>query len=74
MQGMWLGSGGIHELIIQVAARSPDWVEPDPKGHERRFAQVSALGGRTLRIVCDETDTEIRVITVFLDRGARRPE
>jgi hypothetical protein len=42
-------------------------------GAERRFATISEREDRVLRVVCLESDTEIRVITVFLDRSARRP-
>ena len=58
---------------IDAATYEPDWVEPDPSGAERRFRVIPERGHRILRIVCTQTDTEVRVITAFLDRNARRP-
>jgi hypothetical protein len=60
---------------IERVARTPEWVEPD-KGSanlDRRFGTVPERESRSLRVVCEETDTEIRVITVFLDRKAKKP-
>lgn len=59
---------------IEATARNPDWTEPDPEyaDAERRFRIIDEFGGRTLRAVCTETDTMIRVITVMFDRKARR--
>lgn len=58
---------------VERAARAPLWTEPEPKDPtlERRFAAIPEFGNRTLRVVCAETSTEIRVITVTFDRGAR---
>jgi hypothetical protein len=58
---------------IEAAARAPDWTMPDPSGAERRFRIIAEHQNRILRVVCVETDTEVRVITVFFDRRARRP-
>jgi hypothetical protein len=59
---------------IDRTARDPDWTEPDPKDTrlERRFRRIDDFGGRVLRVVCDETDQAIRVISVLFDRDARR--
>jgi hypothetical protein len=65
---------GILSPWIEEAAYQPDWVEPDPSGAERRFRAIPERDNRILRIVCTETDTEVRVITAFLDRKARRPQ
>jgi hypothetical protein len=65
---------GIAVAWIEAMARNPDWTEPDPTGAERRFRAVQEHGGRILRVVCTESDTELRVITVFFDRNARRPQ
>lgn len=54
-------------------ARDPEWVEHETNELERRFAAVPEKEGRFLRVVCLETSAEIRIITVFLDRNARRP-
>jgi hypothetical protein len=53
----------------------PDWVSDDPTtpGGERRFKVISAYGDRVLRVACLENATEVRIITVFFDRKARRP-
>jgi uncharacterized DUF497 family protein len=60
---------------VEVTVRRPLWTEPDPAGNgtERRFAAVAERNGRYLRVVCVETADEIRIISAFLDRGARRP-
>ena len=59
---------------IDGAVRNPDWTEPDPNDArlERRFRRVEDFGGRILRVVCDETEVAIRVISVLFDRNARR--
>jgi hypothetical protein len=60
---------------IEQVAREPEWVIVDPSesGVERRFRPISERDDRMLRVVCVETDIEIRVITVFFDRNAKRP-
>ena len=40
---------------------------------QRRFRIVPERGNRVLRVACVETDTEIRILSAFLDRRARRP-
>lgn len=59
---------------VERAVRHPDWIEPESArtGHQRRFKVLPDCGDRVLRVVCVETETEIRVITAFLDRRARR--
>jgi uncharacterized DUF497 family protein len=59
---------------IELAARTPDWIEPDPNDLtvERRFRAIEDFGGRMLRVACVETTTTIRVISVMFDRNARR--
>jgi uncharacterized DUF497 family protein len=59
---------------IEATSRDPDWTEPDPNDArlERRFRRIDEFGGRILRVVCDETGDAIRVISVMLDRNARR--
>ena len=61
---------------IERTVRTPDWRELDPNDQaaERRFAAIPERGGRVLRVACVETATEIRILTAFLDRRARRPE
>ena len=64
---------GLHLSWVERTARSPLWVEPEPRDEtaERRFGPVDEFGGRILRVVCVETETAIRVITATFDRGAR---
>lgn len=60
---------------IERTVRMPEWSLPDPRrlGVERRFHAIPEFGGRILRVVCIETVDEIRILTVFFDRDARRP-
>jgi hypothetical protein len=39
---------------------------------KRRYLRISERGGRVLRVACVENDWEIRIVTAFLDRNARR--
>jgi hypothetical protein len=60
---------------IERTVRSPEWKAPDPRrvGVERRFSTIPEYGDRVLRVACYETVLEIRILTVFFDRDARRP-
>jgi|EndMetStandDraft_6_1072998.scaffolds.fasta_scaffold1413463_1 hypothetical protein len=60
---------------IEQTINDPEWVEPDPSGEgaERRYRSLPDREDRYLRVICVETATEIRIISAFLDRGARRP-
>lgn len=64
---------GLKREWVERTIRKPLWVEPEPhdKPAERRFASIDEFGGRTLRVVCVETGTEVRVITAMFDRNAR---
>jgi hypothetical protein len=66
---------GIEAAWIERAAREPDWTSPDPQHPEveRRFRAIPEFGNRVLRAACVENATEIRVLTVFFDRGAKKP-
>ena len=59
---------------VEETVRDPGWIEVDPKerGVERRFRAISQFDGRVLRVVCVETESSIRVISVMFDRNARR--
>ena len=59
---------------IERTVRQALWTEPEPDDPtaERRFAPIPEFGSRILRVVCAETETEIRVITALFDRNARR--
>ena len=65
----------INPAWIERAVRMPDWIVPDPhrQGVERRFRVIPEYGNRVLRAACYETMDEIRILTVFFDRDARRP-
>jgi hypothetical protein len=60
---------------IEKTVREPQWSFPDPRqvGVERRFRSIPEFGGRILRVACIETADEIRILTVFFDRDARKP-
>lgn len=60
---------------IEAAVRTPEWRTEDPAGAEaeRRYRSIDALDGRVLRVVCVEAGDGIRIISAFIDRGARRP-
>jgi hypothetical protein len=66
---------GLDRSWIERAVRKPEWSRPDPNraGVELKFRTIPEFGGRTLRVACSENDEEIRVLTVFFDRNARRP-
>jgi len=60
---------------IERTAREPEWSVPDPgrPGVVRRFRVIPEHGDRVLRVACYETALEIRIVTVFFDRNAKRP-
>jgi hypothetical protein len=60
---------------VERAVCDPDWCAPDPSGPptERRFCRIPQRDNRVLRVVCLESETEIRIITAFFDRNAREP-
>jgi hypothetical protein len=60
---------------VKRAVHEPEWREPDPADPavERRFRSVPEREGRILRVACVESASEIRILSAFLDRGARRP-
>lgn len=60
---------------IRRAALEPDWQEADPNRPDvvRRFRVIPEYEGRVLRVVCLESANEVRILTAFFDRGARRP-
>jgi hypothetical protein len=65
----------VERTWIEKTAREPEWFHPDPRRPdvERRFRAIPEFGGRVLRVACLETATEIRILTVFFDRDARKP-
>ncbi|SIT56267.1 conserved hypothetical protein [Mesorhizobium prunaredense] len=60
---------------IERAVWEPDWQAADVKDTSviRLYKQVPENGGRILRVVCVATPEEIRIPSVYFDRGARRP-
>jgi hypothetical protein len=66
----------LEKIWIEQTVLHPDWVEPDPAGAgaERRYRSIPEREGRYLRVICVETAAKIRIISAFLDRGARRPK
>lgn len=62
--------------LVERTVQSPDWSEADPtqEDAERRFLALPERDGRVLRVAVVETESEVRIITAFLDRRARRRE
>lgn len=60
---------------VEATVRAPEWYTEDPAGGEveRRYRSIEPLDGRVLRVACVEADAEIRIISAFIDRGARKP-
>ena len=58
---------------VEEAVRRPAWREPDAGDPAilRCFKSIPKRANRYLRVVCVETDDEIRIISAFLDRSAR---
>ena len=59
---------------IEAAIREPDWRDRDPRdvSVSRFFKQIPEREGRVLRVPCVETESEIRILSAYLDRGARQ--
>ena len=59
---------------VEKAVREPERRESDPDDPEveRRYRTIPERGGRTIRVACVENEQEIRIVTAFLDRKARR--
>jgi hypothetical protein len=55
---------------IERVLRNPVLEEPDRQnpGAIRAYAPITEFGNRMLRVVHYDTETEIRVITLFFDR------
>ena len=69
-----LGERAIEQQWAEDAVFVPDWVEVDPSPDRRRaFKAIPSAGNRILRVVYAESVAEIRIITVFFDRNAKRP-
>ncbi len=65
-----LAERAIDKVWVERTVRNPEWRELNPGGDmavERRFKPVPERGGRV------ETGQEIRILSAFLDRRARKP-
>lgn len=60
---------------VERTVREPDWVVVDPGDSEvtRFYRALPERGDRIMRVACVETAEEIRILSAYLDRGARRP-
>ncbi|HEV2561508.1 MAG TPA: DUF4258 domain-containing protein [Rhizomicrobium sp.] len=67
---------GIERAWVERVLTSPEWHEPDPNDPalKRAFGAISEAGGKILRVVYTASDTENRIVTVFFDARAKRPE
>jgi hypothetical protein len=65
---------GIERLWVERTVLAPQWTEADPVDPNltRAFAAVPERDGRMLRVVYSHESDGYRVVTAFLDRGARR--
>ena len=64
----------IERSWVQRTVDEPDSVEPDAVYPERTraFRALPERDGRSLRVVYARQQDDVRIITVFLDRGRRR--
>lgn len=65
---------GISLSWIEATVSAPEWSETDPRNPDltRSFLSIPEAGGRILRVVHRPDGPHVLVITVFLDRGAKR--
>ncbi|HEY0418948.1 MAG TPA: DUF4258 domain-containing protein [Acetobacteraceae bacterium] len=70
---LMLAERGITLDWITQTIAEPDRQEPDPRDPAvtRSFRQLAEAGGRVLRVAHRTDGIDIRVVTAFLDRGAR---
>lgn len=63
----------IPRLWVERTVLAPQWTEVDPSDHSliRAFAAVPERDGRIIRVVYSREDNAYRIVTAFLDRGAR---
>ena len=68
-----LAERNLHPTWVERILREPQWTEPDrlDSAVVRYFGAVPERGGRYLRIAAVETPEYFRIVSVFLDRGAR---
>jgi hypothetical protein len=65
---------GIELRWVETAISQPDWTALDPHpDRTRAFKIIPERDRRILRVVYAETLSEIRLITAFFDRDAKKP-
>ena len=67
---------GLEAAWVEATLLRPDCTAPDPAGAgTRRYDRsIPERDGRVMRVVAVESGDERRILTVFLDRRARRPQ
>lgn len=65
---------GIERAWIVRVVLAPDWIRPDTvdPALTRAFGRIPERDGRVLRVVYSRAGDDLRIVTAFLDRGARR--
>ena len=65
----------LNTLWVERVINDPDWLAPDPTqlGATRAYKAIPERGDRFMRVVYIVEGDETRVLTAFLDRGARPP-
>jgi hypothetical protein len=64
---------GIDLAWVEATIASPAWTELDPQDAHvtRSFARIVLRGGRVLRVAHRPDGSDVLVLSVFFDRGAR---
>jgi hypothetical protein len=71
---MALSTRQLEREWVERTLAEPDWWASDPQPDRMRaFKAIPERENRTLRVVYTHTGKEIRVITAFFDRDAKRP-
>jgi hypothetical protein len=63
----------LEEWVIETI-HNPDWVMVDPKYtfRTRAFRRIAGFGNRVLRVVYEEEQDKIIIVTIVWDRNAGR--
>ncbi|MBU4527177.1 MAG: DUF4258 domain-containing protein [Hoeflea sp.] len=66
----------LEKTWVERTVREPEWRTGDPGSSdaERRFRTIPERQDRVMRVICVENQLEIRIVSAFLDRRARRPQ
>lgn len=61
---------------IERTISDPSWTSRDPLDTQltRAFLAIAERDNRVLRVVYARSESEIRIISAFFDRGAKRPQ